>query len=169
MYKRQGYKKPYWLDSNLYKVTRREVRGTINLPNWWLINSTHKLYVWGRSGKGAKSGYSFSTLNYQNGYTRVLSGSGGDNTVDGIYHSDSLHVSVLTYQYDVWNKTGLTHIGHMPPDNQLGCNISVFGDSVLITSVAESENNQSTITTNLYPNPIKNNTCLLYTSPSPRD
>ena len=121
----------------------------------WLIDGAHKLYVWGRSGHGAKSGYALSSLNYHTGYTRVLSGSGGNNLVDGIIHSDSLNVRVVTYQYDLYDQTGTISLGQVPRLDSLGCNISVFGDYIKITSVQENPVNLG-INCNIFPNPAKN-------------
>ena len=146
-----------WVDSNLYMAKSRPITSHITLQSGkWLIDSTHKLYVWGRSGRGSKSGYSLSNVNYHTGYTRILSGSGGNATVDGIYHSDSLNVSVVTYQYDLWDKTGTKHLGYVPPTDMLGFNITAFGCENVPTGVKSEEFAFDKYDVFIYPIPTKN-------------
>jgi len=160
-----------WLDTNIYQAKYRTISGIINLPSGhWIIDNEHKLYVWGRSGHGAKSGFNLSTLNYQSGYTRVLSGSGSSDTtlkIDGIIHSDSLNVKVVTYQYDIWDITGNIHLGHLPNDTLLGCNISVFGDINNLVSVPENYYDNSDLKAFIYPNPTNQNAKLQIILPNP--
>lgn len=140
------------LATGTYYGYRRQIYTTIILPSNWEVNAYNNLYVWGRSGQGAISGYSFANPNYQNGYSRVTSGTGGNNLTDGIFHSHSLNVTVISAQYDLYNIAG-QYIGHIPRDNELALNISVFGKEI-INSIYDNnnifENNSKAY---IYPNP----------------
>ncbi|MEN6512282.1 MAG: S8/S53 family peptidase [Chloroherpetonaceae bacterium] len=157
---------PKPLVSGLYTGRRREVWGTISLPtDKWLINDNTKLYVWGRSGQGTSSGYSMAEPNYQTGFTRVTTGTGGNGFVAGIIHNQSLDVSVISYQYDLYDSKG-KYMGHIPPDSLLAFNISVFGLELTTSSVKnDASNNQ--MSAFLFPNPTNGAFTLAFSLNSP--
>ena len=92
---------------------------------------------------------------YQSGYTRVISGTGGNGLVDGIIHSQSLNVNVNTYQFHVWSNDFSVDFGLIPPNNEMGANISVFGME-LPTSVKSYDIFNENFYASVFPNPIAN-------------
>ncbi|MEO8087602.1 MAG: S8 family serine peptidase [Bacteroidota bacterium] len=117
-----------------YMAKVRTVSDTVTLPPEWVIDSTNSpLFAWGRSGGiGEKSGWSFSQMNWQTGWSRVTDCTGGDTVNEGIFHNQGRTFTVVTAQYDAWGWVDSTanytnHIGHVPDDSLLGVNFSVFG------------------------------------------
>ena len=111
----------------------RIVTRTISLPNIWVVTSNSPLFTWGRSGgPKAYSGWSYAQENFQTGWSRVTSSTGGDSLNEGIFHSQSTQFTIETVQYDVWGWNKKTHaydihVGHCPPDSVIGVNWTVFG------------------------------------------
>ncbi len=117
--------RPKPVASGVYLAQRRWVYGTIHLPpHRWVVDSANPLFVWGRSGEGAPSGWSLANPCLQAGATYVLSGRGGNGKTDGIYHSHSFQVRVANLQYKLVPLGGQQSFIY-PQD--LGFHISVFG------------------------------------------
>jgi len=141
------------LDSAAYKVKKRKRFGIISLSDdKWIVDPINKLYVWGRSGQGSIGGYSGEKPNYQNRWTLVTSGSGGNGFVEGIIHNDSLNVAAYTFQYQVWDFLD-NYLGIFPPEGQLALNISVFGKEITPVNVRESKPANNPYDILLSPNP----------------
>jgi len=117
----------------MYETKSRVVTRTVTLDSIWEINAEAPLFAWGRSGGlDEKSGWSSAQFNWQTGWSRVTSGTGGNAFNEGIFHSHSRMFTVSTIQYDVWawdkpSKTFSNYIGHVPPDSMMGVNFTVFG------------------------------------------
>ncbi len=122
-----GRAKP--LENGLYEAQRRWVYGTIHLPpHRWVVDSANPLFVWGRSGEGAPSGWALASRKNpcsQVGTTYIISGRGGNGRVDGIYHSHSFQVRVANLQYKL-KPMGKQQQPSIYP-KKLGFHISVFG------------------------------------------
>ncbi len=117
--------RPKPLASGPYLAQRRWVYGTIHLPpHRWIVDSANPLFVWGRSGEGAPSGWSLANPCLQAGATYVLSGRGGNGKTDGIYHSHSFQVRVANLQYKL---VSLLNGRRSTRPKKLGFHISVFG------------------------------------------
>lgn len=117
-----------------YQAKVRTVTRTVTLPHMWVIDTVSSpLFAWGRSGGiDEKSGWNFSQLNWQTGWSKVTSSTGGDTLNEGIFHSHGTTFTVVTAQYDVWgwnqdSNDYKTYIGHVPDDSLMGVNFSVFG------------------------------------------
>jgi hypothetical protein len=103
------------------------------------VDSTknENLFAWGRSGgMNEKSGWSLNSINEQAGWSRVISGTGGDSLNESIFHSQSRTFRIITVQYNLWrvkdpfnafDTTGKIMLGNVPPDSMIGMNFSVFG------------------------------------------
>jgi len=139
-----------YLQPGRYNIRKRAVSGFINLPDNWTVDENIPLYVWGRSNRNGKGGYDASEPNYQERYTQVISGTGGNGFIDGIIHSHSLDVEAITYQYDVYDLQN-NYIGHIPPDDDLALNISVFGIQKPLN--VKNIGNENPYKISLYPNP----------------
>lgn len=138
----------------------KTITSIITLPNIFYRNTENKLYVWGRSGRGEPCGYSLANPNYFTGYTRVTSGTDGDENNDGIIHN-SLDVAVTTYQYRCYKNLQPPPIPYhyFPYDNFLGFNISVFGKIDPMSSAGTSQS-YGELTLQIYPNPIESRATL---------
>lgn len=117
-----------------YQAKVRTVTRTVTLPNMWVIDTNNSpLFAWGRSGGlDEKSGWNFSQFNWQTGWSRVVSSTGGDTLNESIFHSQGTTFNVVTAQYDVWawnqdSNDYKTYVGHVPDDTLMGVNFSVFG------------------------------------------
>ncbi len=164
-FQNSGYptNKTWLIPPNLYTgIKIWKLQGTITIPGMWLHNDNNPLFVWGRSGQANKSGLANSynmvdngsqLTTYQSGYTQITDGQNGNSYVDGIYHNQDLVVNVLTYQYE-GNFDGIYR--KIPPDNQIGANISVFGVR-LPDDVDESEISSVQMSAFISPNPVKDN------------
>ncbi|HET9136154.1 MAG TPA: T9SS type A sorting domain-containing protein [Candidatus Kapabacteria bacterium] len=68
----------------------------------------------------------------------------------GIRHEYSDNVTVQSYQYDVWDKTGTTNIGLNPPtlgsDEKIGLGFTVFGATATSSVKDKTNKNKFTIT-----------------------
>lgn len=118
-----------------YKVRIRPVTYTVSLDSIWEVSNGTPLFAWGRSGgSNEKSGWSASLQNFQTGYTKVISCTGGDSLNEGIFHTQGTTFTVQTFQYNVWGWDPIAssysnYIGHCPPDSMLGVNFTVYGRS----------------------------------------
>lgn len=101
----------------------------------WRIDDQNKLYIWGRSGdrpggylepKRVSSNVNVYSPCFWTGYTKILSGYGGNDFVDGIIHDHSLTVKFGTYQYEV-AKRGESLLKQYPEFNELCAYFTVFG------------------------------------------
>lgn len=143
--------------SGNYKVRYRRVTGTITLPsNKWLVSTTEPLYVWGRSGQGANSGFNLAQPCYQTGYTAVINGFDGNSTefIFGLRNSDGNNirtVDCLTYQYEV-SRNGVV-LGTYPPLSKIQFNISAYGKETTLSSVKLEDQHLQSIGVDIAPNP----------------
>ncbi len=138
----------------------------------WEISPANKLYVWGRSGErtSTPSGYiypekypgsSVYRVNYSTGFTRVVSGIGGNGLVDGIIHND-LEVTVETYQYELLIDDTYRRF---PPDYEFSANISVFGKEIAPPSPVEKSVINSRLIAYITQMPAINGITLIFSLP----
>jgi subtilisin family serine protease len=111
----------YNFEAGYWNALPRPVKVSITHQPKWLDNGGFKIYVWGRSGPhttGAKHGWALTptptakesdlpgvSINFQNGFTGVTSGFGGNNLTYNMIHDNTLINShkfdLVTYQYQL--------------------------------------------------------------------
>lgn len=132
-YKQRSYLLNYDGGRNIYKVRVRPVTRTVWLDSIWEVSGDAPLFSWGRKGNlNEKNGWSYASQNFQTGWSKVVSGTGGNENNEGIFHSHGTKFSIETAQYEVWSydkaTSGYTkYLGLCPPDSMLGVCFSVYG------------------------------------------
>ena len=115
---------------------------TVTIPGDWDVTTNTPLFAWGRSGGITNfTGWSDDNPNLQTGWSRVINGTGGDSTNEGIFHSTGRTFEVVTGQYDVWSLDYSQYLGHYPPDSDMAVNFTIYGrvDSLHRAAVIQSE------------------------------
>jgi len=134
---------------DVYYARVRPVTRVVKLDSIWEVDSVNSpLFAWGRSGGiKEKSGWNFSSLNFQTGWSYVMDGTGGDTLNEGIFHSQGTTFQILTAQYEVWawdsTTSGYTkYLGYVPSDSMMGVNFSVYGRLQRAISDVKSTNGE---------------------------
>jgi hypothetical protein len=149
-----------YLSRDGYGIARRSIQHTVNFAPRWRTDGNYKIYVWGRSGahnSKTKSGYNITTaggINYQNGFTGVVSGYGGNgkdyNLIHDANHGDHTF-EFVTYQYHLDNDEEILRLDltpeyldeditnglYLPSNSKLGINYTVFAKPIDVTTVVE--------------------------------
>lgn len=158
------------LPSGTYRVRRREVSSRFDLREHGSWSPKHELYVWGRGGSKATGGFSAANPNYQNRWTEVTSGEGGNGFTAGILHGGSDLCVARTFQYDIQRfnrQTGkMEYLGRFPSDEELAFHITVFAVP-LVTSVRAGDREEETPECSIAPNPAGGEAGLTYTLRNP--
>jgi hypothetical protein len=142
-----------YIETDWYFVRRRKVTYTVTHPTTWKVgldnNVDYKIYVWGTGGNdhslNGKKGLNFTEnrgVNFQTGYTGVISGYGGNEENEtNMIHDNSIpsgnahEFTFVNYQYEVTLKDNSGTI-KIPEDTKLAAHYSVFGVDVT-TSVQD--------------------------------
>ncbi len=135
----------------VYNARYRTISKTVTIDSMWDVSTDAPLFAWGRSGGlNEKSGWNYDQENWQTGWSRLTSSTGGNDLNEGIFHSQGTTFTIISVQYDVWgwsdSAQGYTnYIGHIPDDSMIGVNFSVFGRKNLGYSTVrnvETSNNE---------------------------
>jgi hypothetical protein len=144
------------LEGGYYKALPRPIRLSVTHQPKWLDYGGFKIFVWGRSGPhiaGAKHGWALTptptamesdlpgvSINFQNGFTGVTSGYGGNNLTYNMIHDNTLTNShkfdLVTYQYQLKHQTSLETYEEPQLEN-IAFHYTVFAKPDPNTSVQE--------------------------------
>ncbi|MBL8005817.1 MAG: S8 family serine peptidase [Candidatus Kapabacteria bacterium] len=160
-----------YIECGFYSVRVRRWTRNVDLElDLWKRGNGDEVYVWGIGGEELQySGWdslpevyseNYYKPHYQNNFTVVNSGDGGNGIVKGIRHTDKAMVSATTFQYE-FSQNG-TVIGVYPPDEKIGVNFSIYGALVTPTSI-EKQPLHKTKDISIQPSVISTKSTLTYT------